>query len=54
MRVLVIGAGPAGTRAAIRTAAAMPQAQVTLASAEAARSATSKLAMFARRHLAEP
>jgi nitrite reductase (NADH) large subunit len=36
MRVLVIGAGPAGTRAAIRTAAAMPQAQVTLASAEAA------------------
>lgn len=35
-RVLVVGAGPAGTRAAVRIAARMPQAAVTLAGAEAA------------------
>ena len=36
MKVLVIGAGPAGTRAAMRVAARMPQAAVTLVGAEAA------------------
>ncbi len=35
-RVLVVGAGPAGTRAAMRAAARMPAAAVTLAGAEAA------------------
>ena len=35
MRVLVVGAGPAGTRAAMRVAARLPQASVTLAGAEA-------------------
>jgi len=36
MRILVIGAGPAGTRCAARVAQAMPEAEVTLAGAEAA------------------
>lgn len=36
MRILVVGAGPAGTRAAVRAAAIMPDATVTLAGAEAA------------------
>ena len=36
MRVLVIGAGPAGTRAAMCVAARMPKAMVTLAGGEAA------------------
>jgi nitrite reductase (NADH) large subunit len=33
-RVLVVGAGPAGTRCALRTAARLPGAKVTLAGAE--------------------
>lgn len=36
MKILVIGAGPAGTRAAVRVAARMPGATVTLAGGEAA------------------
>lgn len=36
MRVLVIGAGPAGTRCAVRVAERMPGAEVTLCGAEAA------------------
>ena len=36
MRVLVVGAGPAGTRCAVRLAERLPAAQVTLCGAEAA------------------
>ena len=36
MRILVIGAGPAGTRCAVRLAERLPAARVTLAGAEAA------------------
>lgn len=49
MRILVIGAGPAGTRCAVRLAERLPGAAVTLAGAEAAlpydRVALSKLLM---------
>ncbi|WP_149537611.1 NAD(P)/FAD-dependent oxidoreductase [Siccirubricoccus phaeus] len=36
MRILVVGAGPAGTRCALRLAESLPAARVTLAGAEAA------------------